>query len=122
MLKYFEHKHEVCALTDLCDKGTKDVDWMRKIIAKWGSSVVALCGDGRIIKNKVERKVLKECNLMFVHLAPGWTNLDWPMWGWKIIKVWPNIVEQVEQAPCPMLFEVKVGSLKVLAISRISAL
>lgn len=111
ILSIFERKHEVRALEDYFEKGTKDIEWMRGIAA-WDSPVV-LCGDGRIIRNKVERQVLKECNLMFVHLSSGWPNLDWPIYCWKIIKVWPEIVTNVEQASKPMIFEVKPASLKI---------
>lgn len=112
ILNIFEDKHEVRALEDHFNKGITDIEWMRAV-AKWGDPTVALCGDGRILQNKVERSVLKECNLMFVHLAPGWTNLKWSIFCWKIIKAWPDIVKNVEQAIKPMVFQVKVASLKI---------
>ncbi len=93
-------------------------------IASWNDNetTVVVCGDGRILKNKVEKQVLKESNLMFVYLARGWTTLEWPVFAWKIVKVWPDIVRNVEQAHYSMLFEVAVGGLKVQSISRISDL
>lgn len=112
ILTIFEQTHTVRALEDYFAKGTKDVNWMRGIAA-WNEPVTVLCGDGRILKNKVERSVLKECNLMFVHLASGWTNLGWSIYCWKIIKVWPEIVKNVMQASKPMVFEIKPTTLKI---------
>ena len=123
MLDIFERQHQVRACLDYFDKGTPDIDWMQAI-ASWNKTetTVAVCGDGRILKNKVQKRVLKECELMFVYLAPGWTNLQWSVFGWKIVKVWPDIVKNVEQARYPMLFEVAAGGLKIQARGRISNL
>ena len=123
MLDIFEQKHQVRACLDYFEQGTADTDWMQAIMS-WGENetTVAVCGDGRILKNKAEKRVLKECQLMFVYLARGWTNLEWSVFGWKIIKVWPDIVKNVEQVHCPMVFEVAAGSLKIKAIGRINNL
>lgn len=121
MLNHFESKHQVRAHLDYFEPGTPDIEWMKKV-ASWSDDIVVLCGDGRILKNRVERQMLKEYDLMFVHLASGWTNIRWEVFGWKIIKVWPDIVNNVEQAPCPMVFEVAVGGLKVRPLGRTSDL
>ena len=123
MLDNFERQHQVRACLDYFKEGTPDTEWMQ-VIASWNETetTVAVCGDGRILKNKVEKRVLKECELMFVYLAPGWTNLQWPVFGWKIVKVWPDIVKNVAQARYPMLFEVAVSGLKIQARGRISDL
>lgn len=120
MLDIFDRKNEIRAHADYFDKGTPDAEWMQKV-ASWSKDVVAICGDGRILKNKAERKVLKECNLMFVHLASGWTRLPWEEQVWKLIKAWPNIREQVSCARFPMLFGVSVNG-KVGSRGRISSL
>ncbi len=123
MLSYFEQEREVRALLDYFDKGTPDIDWMQ-VLAKWNENetTIVVSGDGRILKNKVQKHMLKECGLMFVHLASGWTHTVWPDYGWKIIKVWPDVVRNVVDARYPMAFEVMVGSLKVRPIGRISNL
>ena len=112
MLSHFEQHHQVRALLDYFDRGTPDTKWM-SVIASWGENTTIVCADGSILKNRVERQVLKECNLMFVCLSPGWVHLQWSDYGWKIIKAWPDIVKNVEQASKPMVFEVMVGSLKI---------
>jgi hypothetical protein len=120
MLESFDRKNEIRAHADYFKKGTPDAEWMREV-AGWGSDIVAVCGDGRILKNAAERKVLKECNLMFVHLASGWTCLPWEEIAWKFIKAWPSIVKEVCQANHPMLFEVSVNG-KISSKGRISSL
>jgi len=120
MLEVFDRENQIKAHTDYFDKGVPDEEWM-KGIAKWGSDVVAVCGDGRILKNRAQRKVLKECELMFVHLAPGWTCMPWEDQAWKCIKVWPSIIKEVSQANHPMLFQVSVNG-KVSPTGRISSL
>lgn len=123
MLDNFEQKHEVRACLDYFDRGTPDTEWMR-VVASWDESdtTVVVCGDGRILKNKVEKQVLKECGLMFVLLAPGWLHLEWSVFGWKIVKAWPHIVKNIEQARYPMVFEVPVSGLKIQTRGRISNL
>ena len=121
MLDNFELEHQVRALLDYFDQGTPDIGWMKEI-ASWDDVTVAVCGDGRILRNKVEKQVLRECGLMFVYLGSGWTNLPWPTFAWKIVKAWPDIKKNVEQARYPMVFEVAVGGLKIRASGRISNL
>jgi hypothetical protein len=112
MLSYYEQVHEVRAHLDYFEKGTPDTIWMRAI-ASWDKSTAIVCADGGIIRNKVESQVLKECNLTFVLLSPGWVHLKWFEQGWRIIKVWPDIVNNVVQALRPMVFMVMFGGLKI---------
>lgn len=120
MLSYFDRKNEMRAGDAWVRKGTPDKDWL-PVVASWGDKVIVVSGDARILTNKVERKVLKESNVAFVYLARGWTQLQWEEYAWKIVKVWPGIVKNVEQAPYPSVFEVSMG-LKVQAESLISKL
>jgi len=123
MLGYVEPQHQVRAFVDYFKSGTPDTVWMREV-ALWNEdeTTVIVCGDGRILKNRVEKQVLKECGLMFVLLASGWTNLEWRDFAWKIVKVWPDVIKNVEQARYPMVFEVMAGTLKIHPRGRISAL
>ncbi|OHB78978.1 MAG: hypothetical protein A2Z25_19575 [Planctomycetes bacterium RBG_16_55_9] len=123
MLRYVEPQHQVRAYLEYFDPGTPDTIWMREV-ASWNKdeTTVIVCGDGRILKNRVEKQVLKECELMFVLLAGGWTNLEWREFAWKIVKVWPDVIRNVEQARYPMVFEVTAGTLKIRSMGRISSL
>lgn len=73
ILDLFDRNNEVRAHADYFDKGTADTVWLQEI-AGWKEKPVVICGDRAILTNKAERKVLKECGLMFVYLASGWTK------------------------------------------------
>lgn len=120
MLGHFDREHEMRASVDWCEEGTSDVEWMREV-ASWDIDPVIVSGDARILRNKAERRALKECGCMFVYLAPGWTKLPWREYAWKIVKVWPGIAKNVEQARYPMVFEVSLG-LKVQSVGRVGKL
>ena len=123
MLGYVEPRHQVRAHLDYFKGGTPDTEWLREV-ASWNEdeTTVVVCGDSRILKNKVERQVLKECELMFVLLSPGWLHLKWSVYSWKIVKAWPDIVKNVEQARYPMVFEVMAGTLRINPKGRVSKL
>jgi len=120
MLDQFDQEHEVRALRDYFEAGTPDIEWM-KVFASRKGDPVAVAGDGRILKNKVERQALKECALMFVCLAPGWMKLPWEVFAWKMVKAWPDIVRNANDARQPTLFEVSTHG-KVRVLARISNL
>jgi hypothetical protein len=111
LVEAFDRENEIRPLLDHFDRGTPDVKWI-PAIAAWNPKPVVVCGDGRILKNRVERQVLKEAGLTFICLASGWTNLPWPTFAWKIIKVWPAIVV-CGTAIKPTVFEVSPNTLKV---------
>ena len=116
LLEAFDLVHEIRHLTDSFERGTPDVEWLGAI-ASWRPKPIVIGGDGRILRNKVERKTLRAADLSFVYLASGWTNLPWNDMAWKLIKVWPSIVRNVEQSRRPTVFEVKPGNLKVELLS-----
>lgn len=120
MLSYFDRENEIRAHIDYFQKGTKDVEWIPKV-ASWGKDTIIIGGDGRILKNKAEKAVLKECDITFILLSSGWVNLGWHEMAWKMVKVWPDIIKNVSQARFPTLFEVSPAP-KVRTIGRISSL
>ena len=120
MLAAFDRNNEMRAAVDHFERGTPDTEWI-PVVASWDDDPVAVCADGRILKNKVERHVLRECELMFVYLATGWTHTPWEEYAWKIVKAWPQIVKNVGEARYPMLLEVSTRP-KVQSIGRIDSL
>jgi len=108
MLDAFDRENEIRAHAQYFQEGVSDVVWMRAV-SSWDDSVAVVCGDGRILKNEAEKRVLKECNLTFVYLASGWTRLPWEQMAWKAIKAWPSIRQEVLRARFPTLFEVSIN-------------
>ena len=111
LLEAFDRENQIIPLIDRFEPGTPDVVWI-PAIATWNPKPIVVCGDGRILRNKVERQVLREAGLTFVCLASGWTNLEWHVFAWKIIKVWPTICD-VARNLRPTVFEVSAQTLKV---------
>ncbi len=117
MLEIFDLEHEVRHLLDAFERGTADTVWLRQI-AEWEPKPIIIGGDGRILRNKAERRVLRHAELSFVFLAGGWSNLPWETQAWKIIRVWPDIVRNVAAVRFPTVFEVSVGACKVRLIAE----
>lgn len=114
LLNAFDQQNEVHALSDFWPQHTSDSVWIREVRAKLADEhPVILGGDGRILRNKPELLALKQEGLTFVYLAPGWTQLSWAEFAWRIIKAWPAVVTNVGAVTRPTDFEVKVSSLKV---------
>lgn len=119
MLEHFDRQNEIRELEACFPKGTPDIQWIPEV-ASWDPQPTVVCGDGRILKNRAELAALRDANLMFVYLASGWTNLAWADFAWKIVKVWPDIVRNVEKTRKPTIFEVAVRTLKVARIGLVS--
>lgn len=112
LLEAFDRTHEIRALVDHFPRSTPDVDWIAAV-SKWETKPVVVSGDGRILRNKVERAVLKEAQLTWFCLASGWTNLDWSTYAWKLIKVWPAVVGNAHRVLRPTVFEISPQTLKI---------
>jgi hypothetical protein len=120
MLGHFDRNHQMRASVDHFKEGTPDKEWM-PVVASWGDDVVVVSGDGRILRNRAEKQVLKECRRTFVCLAPVWPKLPWEEYAWRFVKVWPDIIKNVQQARYPTVFEVS-HNLKVQSTGRIDQL
>jgi hypothetical protein len=91
---------------------TPDAEWIAALAGEADPWVV-LSGDGRILKNKVERAALLSANLKFFCMGKAWMAMRLHEYAWKFIKVWPDIVEAAAHHKAK-LFEVSGGkSLKV---------
>lgn len=112
LLSVFDRRNEIRAHKNYFDPGTPDLDWLGGI-AKWTQKPAVICGDGRILRNKAEMAALRSAGLHFIFLARGWTNMHWSTFAWKIIRVWPSIVANIEKISRPTIFEISAGTLKV---------
>lgn len=107
LLEVFDRRNRIRAHVDYFKAATPDVEWLSEL-ATWDPRPALLCGDGRILRNRAELAALKDAQLTFVHLAPGWTNLLWEEQAWKIIKCWPHIVHEVTRTRVPAILEVTI--------------
>lgn len=112
MLEAFDPEHEIRAHRDHFEPGAPDTRWLATI-AEWEPKPVVVCGDGRILRNPTERRVLMSCGLTFVYLEKGWTSAKWDDFAWRFVKVWPNIVRNASKTREPSVFAVNFSSLKV---------
>ena len=68
-------------------------------------SWIALSGDGRILKNKVELAALNEARLTFFCMSKAWSHMDLHEYTWKFVKIWPSIVELRAKSRARRVFE-----------------
>ncbi len=120
VLDAFDLKNEVRHLTQMFDPGVPDTEWIRAV-AEWDELPVILSGDGRILRNRAERAVLRSSNLTFVYLAKGWMNTPWNNYAWKIVRAWPGVVRETVRVRRPSIFELAVSSLKLKLIEETAA-
>ena len=104
ILDLFDRKNEVRSLLDHFQSGTKDIVWIQSI-GTWDEKPVIVSIDKGILANEVEKRMLKESNLAYVLLTRGW-QLEWNVMVYKLIQVWPKIVQEVSHAREKCLFRV----------------
>ena len=109
MVSGFESNHTVRHHDDDTRFGptTQDTEWI-EALANDGLSWIIVSGDGRILKNKVERAALEQTQLPFFCMAKAWMNMKIHEYAWKFMKVWPEIVEHAEHSKA-RVFEVGGG-------------
>jgi hypothetical protein len=86
-----------------------DAEWMTVLGKDGPPPWIVVSGDGRILRNKAERKVLGETSLPFFCLDKGWPNTPIYEYAWKFMKVWPKIVERPGRGK-GRIFRVLAGS------------
>jgi PIN like domain len=87
---------------------TPDVEWMQ-VISRDDPAWIIISGDGRILKNKVEKQVLTETGLLFFCLDSAWQMARIYDCGWKFLKIWPTIVETAKK-PKSKIYRIHGGS------------
>jgi hypothetical protein len=98
---------------------TVDVEWIKALAADrsplpW----VILSGDGNILKNKVERRALREASLPFFCMAPQWVKMPMEEYAWKFMKAWPKIKKMADPYS-PLIYQLSAGqSLELVLLSR----
>jgi hypothetical protein len=82
--------HTVVHLSDKFPRNTKDEVWLPALAVErdW----VVICGDLRIFRVPLLRKIWGDSKLTTFFLAKGWMNQ--PFWdqAWWLVRWWPTIV------------------------------
>lgn len=111
--------HEVTHLAEKFGRDVKDVDWIRKL-GEEGDWVI-VSGDYKITKRPHERSVWSNSGLTAFFLEKGWTNYKFWDQSWRLLRVWPHIVEQARMIQpgagflVPVTFSGKRGAFKQLS-------
>jgi hypothetical protein len=108
MLRIFDEAHQIILFSERFPKGTPDTEWIARI-GDWDVKPVIMGGDGRILRNEAERRVLVEVGCTFVFLSPGWTNTPIHEYAWKLLKYWPKIVIEAEKCTRQAVVEVTIN-------------
>jgi len=87
---------------------TADTEWI-SIFGGDDPPWIIISGDGRILRNKSELAALREAKLTFFCMSKQWMHMSKHEYAWKLLRVWPEIVENARLATSPMLFEVSGG-------------
>jgi hypothetical protein len=111
MLGHYDRAHTIIYHDDRFEKTTPDTVWLPSV-AGWDPVPVVLSGDGRILRNPAELQVLRGLPITFFLFAGGWSDLAWPEFAWKAVKVWPEVVAAASPRR-PSIFRIPVSTTKV---------
>lgn len=94
MVAAYESSHTVRHLDEdtRFASNTSDVEWLGTL-AKDDPTWVVISGDAKILRDRVERSALDKSGLKFFCLDKGWGAMDFHERAWKIIRIWPEIVD-----------------------------
>jgi hypothetical protein len=102
--------HELKHLSDRFRRDIPDIDWIRGLSVEGGWTIIS--GDVRISRNRAEREVWLESNMLGFFLAKGWTNLTLWDQAWRFIRIWPKVMRLAETIKPPAGFIIHASSLK----------
>lgn len=106
LLEAFDTTCEVRHLSTEFDPSTPDVEWLLEL-GRRPERPSVIGGDAKILRNAAEAQVLRESGLTFFLMADGWSGMKWAERAWKMIRVWPRIVENAAPRR-PSVFRVTV--------------
>ena len=98
---------------------TPDIEWITTL-SKDDPPWIILSGDGSILTNNAELAALKEAILTFFCMSKRLSYMDIFEYSWRLIKVWPIIVENSKRSLLrPQIFEVTGGKSNKVDLIRI---
>lgn len=90
-------KYEIQTVVAEFGRGAQDTDWIPRAAARTPKPII-LSGDVRRCTEKAKRDVIRQAGLIWISLGSGWTNTPWEDFSWKIVKVWPRILDAPAEA------------------------
>jgi hypothetical protein len=110
---FFDHNlsPHLVHLIDLFAPTTKDRVWMSALGAEGGWVVIS--ADRRIFRNKLKREAWRQSRLIVFFLAPQWRRARHLEIAWRLLRLWPRIVDQARIVAPPAAFELPFGSGKL---------
>jgi len=101
--------HQIQYHDDHFANDTSDTAWL-KAVGSWKPKPIVISGDTRILKRRDEVHELVAQDLMFVCLAPGWTETPIDEYAWRFMKAWSGIVAAVSKCNESCVFTVNHGA------------
>ena len=95
--------HSVVALRDKFAENTPDVEWIEALGAEGGWVVLTL--DHDIVRRKAEKAAWRKARLIAFVLTRGWSTFPPLDTAWRLIRWWPQIVQQASLAAPGSTFE-----------------
>jgi hypothetical protein len=102
-----EPEHQVVHLKDRFAANTTDEAWMTALAGEPDWIIVS--ADLRIRKNPLEVEAWKAAGHTVFFLKDRWIELDFWTQAWKLVKAFPEIVEQAQRAKPGEAFVVSVN-------------
>ena len=97
-------KHSVHHLRTKFPRNVTDVEWINTLASEGGWTIIS--GDLRISRNQHERQAWLKSGMVAFFLTKGWRSLKFWDQTWRIVRWWPNILQQSELVIAPAGFEV----------------
>jgi hypothetical protein len=110
VINAYEETHSVRHFRDdnRFKESTPDVEWI-KTLSGDNPPWIVISMDAQILKKAHEKKALDQSGLKFFLLGTGWMKMPMHEKVWKLLKTWPNILQEAETSR-QRIFEVMSGS------------
>jgi hypothetical protein len=102
-----EPEHQVAHLKDRFAANTADETWMSQLAREpdW----IIISGDIRISRNPHEVEAWRNAGHTTFFLKPGWTNYQFWIQAYKVVKCFPDIIAAAESAKRATFFTVSTN-------------
>ena len=92
-----KEEHEVLALVDRFPNNITDTELIKEL-SGWADFRL-ITADNNISRVPVEQIAWQKSGLTIIFLTKSWNNLKYWVKCWKLVKRWPDILDEISQAP-----------------------